>query len=747
MRVKSEVAPDCRKYPQVRCAQTARSAYQFFCWIGLCAVANALACLIAKAADDPPAPVATVEAIVVTARKLSVETLIDRKVYSITSDARSTFGTLSDVLSVIPSVDVDPDGTVSLRGDTSVLILIDGKPSTQLSGSSAGDNLQSIPAKDIERIEVLTTPPAQFKADGAAGVINIITRKKRPEGVSGSVQGSLGSGGRSVAGVDGGYSSETLTASVTAGYRQDYRERLIQSDVTARDPTTALPVDARSSTNERVRRAVPTVGLSAEYALNDRQSVSGSAKWADRGGLRTYSQLNESSTPFGVVTNSSRRLSAGHDPETDYDQKLGFTQKLGSPGETLDFSLHRSTSRQREHYDYINDSFLPPSATFYDNLTFHEDHGTTEFGADYALPVSKTRSMKLGYAFEQDDYRFGNVGNTVVPLTGAQVIDANLSNDFKFRRQINAAYASYQTSMGTWTWLSGLRAELTRNDAQQLTDNISNTGSYFRIYPSLHVDRSLSDESTLSFGASRRVTRPDPDNLNPYVDHEYTPNLRAGNPNLRPQDTQSYEVGYGFEGQGLSYGLTAYYRRNRDSVTDLTEYLGNGLSLTTKTNLPRNDSAGLEFSSNGRIVPKLTYSLSGNLFYGQIDATALGVSGLQSTIGLNAKLKLDYRPTAADSAQVTVTRTDKRLTPQGYVSAINIVNLGYKRQLKTDLTLVTTVSDIFDGQRFQRFSTSPTFTQDYRRTVRGRVLYVGFVYSFGITRKDKQPNFEYDQSG
>jgi len=136
-------------------------------------------------------------------------------------------------------------------------------------------------------------------------------------------------------------------------------------------------------------------------------------------------------------------------------------------------------------------------------------------------------------------------------------------NDFKFRQQINAAYASYQTSIGDWTWLGGLRAELTRTDAQQLTGNISNTGSYFEFYPSLHVDRSLSDESTLSFGASRRVTRPDPDNLNPYVDHEYTPNLRAGNPYLRPQYTQSYEVGYGFEGRGLSFGLTGYYRLNR----------------------------------------------------------------------------------------------------------------------------------------------------------------------------------------
>ena len=687
------------------------------------------------------------QSIVVTAHKLAVETLIDRKVYSVTDDVQASFGTLSDVLGAIPSVDVDPDGNVSLRGDSNVLILIDGKPSTQFSGSAAGDNLQSIPARDIERIEVITTPPAQFKAEGAAGVINIITRKKRPQGVAGSVQGSLGSGGRSVVGANASYSSGPLTASATAGFRHDYRQRLLESNVQAPDPTTAQVLDSNSSLNERVRRQAPTAGLSTEYALNDRQSVSGSLTWMKRGGLRTYTQLNESSPPSGMLTSSSQRVSSGHDPETDYDERLGFTRRLGRAGGELDLSLHRSTSHQREHYDYTNDSFIPPAARYYNNLSFREDHETTELGADYTLPFSKARSLKLGYAFEQDDYRFANAGNNVDPVSGAQVPDPNITNDFKFRQQINAGYASYQASIGVWNWLAGLRAELTRTDAQQLTDNISNSGSYFRVYPSLHADRSVSDETTLSFGASARVSRPDPSNLNPYVDHEYTPNLRAGNANLRPQYTQSYEIGYGFEGPGLVYQLTGYYRRNRDSVTDVTEYLGNGFSLTTKTNLPRNDSAGLEITSNGHIVPQLAYSLSGNLFYSQIDATALGVPGLKSTTGVNAKLRLDYRPTSDDSAQLIVTRTDKRLTPQGYVSAINIVSVGYKRQMKPDLTGIITVSDLFNGQRFERFESTPTFTGDYLRTVRGRVLYVGVIYSFGSTKKEKEANFDYDQGG
>ena len=717
-------------------------------WIALLAIGATAACPVSEAAGEPPAaPVDSLEAIVVKSEKLAVESLIDRKVYTVTQDAQGTFGTLSDILSNIPSVDVDPTGIVSLRGDTKVLILIDGKPSSQFAGSSAGDNLQSIPAKDIERIEVLTTPPVQFKADGGAGVINIITRKKHQAGTTGSLQASAGSGGRYVLGADGSYSAGSLTASASAGYRQDYRERRIQSGVVAPDPATGQLSDSRNAISERIRREVPTVKLSAAYALNDQQSISGSASWADRGGLRTYTQFTDSSAPNGMIANSARRLSSGHDPETDYDEKLAFAQKLGTAGETLDFSLHRSTSHQHEHYDYTNDVFVPPSATFYNNLSFHEDHGTTEFGADYSLPISKSRSLKLGYAFEQDDYRFGNVGENIDPLTGVPVIDPTLTNQFKFRQVIHAAYASYQAGIGAWTWLGGLRAEEVHTDAQQLTNGISTATSYFQIYPSLHAQRSFSDHTTLSFGGSRRVSRPDPSYLNPYVDHEYTPNMNAGNPDLRPQYSQSYEVGYGYEGRARSYSLTGYYRLNRDTVTDVTEYLADGLSLTTKTNLPRDKSAGMEFSANGRLVQKVTYGISANFFYSQIDATALGIAGLQSTTGLNAKAKLDYRPTDAHSLQIALTRTDKRLTPQGYVSAIDLVNLGYKYQLKADLTSVVTVTDLFNGQRFHRFSSSPAFTQDYQRFVFGRILYLGLVYSFGSTHKDQQPGFEYDPPG
>ena len=197
------------------------------------------------------------ETVVVQGQKLNVETKIDRKIYSVPEDAQSALGTLSDILNVIPSVDVDPDGNVSLRGDSNVLVLIDGKPATQLQGANAGDVLQSIPASEIERIEILTTPPAQFKAEGAAGVINIITRKRAAkESASASLTGSLGSGGRWLVGGNGNYGRKQFTASVNAGFREDYRERTIESVVTGPDPTTGQALESES----HVQRAIAERG-------------------------------------------------------------------------------------------------------------------------------------------------------------------------------------------------------------------------------------------------------------------------------------------------------------------------------------------------------------------------------------------------------------------------------------------------------------------------------------------------------
>jgi outer membrane receptor protein involved in Fe transport len=710
------------------------------------ATALSLVSPIALAADGdstPAAPASSVQSVVVTARKLNVETLIDRKVYTVEADLQSAFGTVSDVLTAIPSVDVDVDGGVTLRGDGNVLILIDGKPSPLFSGPSAGDNLQSIPSKDIERIEVITVPPAQFKAEGTAGVINIILRHPRVDGTAGTVQGSLGSGGRSLVGGSLSYGKGPLSLGLTGTYRQDFKRRVSRNDMISVDPATGAQVDHVTTFNEFVRRANPPLELTARYVLDERRLLTASVSRTGRAGLRTYTEGNLTEAESGTLLESHGRTSAGHDRERIVDTRVGYTERLARPGESLEISLHHSAATETEHYDYANFSILPAAPEWFNNFGFHDEHGGSEASIDWIRPASKALTLKLGASVEQNDFLYRAASFNVDPTSGIAIEDLSARNDFRYWQQVGAGYATLQGSAGAWSWLGGARLEYTRDEGRQLVQSLATLRHDLRLYPSLHVERSVSPTSTISLGASRRVTRPDPESLNPYVDREYTPTLLSGNPLLRPQLTWSYEIGYGYDGGARSASLTGYYRQNQDMATDILEDLGNGFTLRTRANLPRNDSAGIEFSTSGELVPRLHYMLSGNAFYAEIDGAALGTPGLRTTTGVNAKLKLDWH-VAGGAAQLSFNRNDHRLTAQGQVGAVNVVNLGFRRPVGAQLTAVATLSDALNGQHFEIWSSTPTFQSHFIRWVHGQVLFVGLIHAFGSAGKEKASGFEYD---
>jgi outer membrane receptor protein involved in Fe transport len=686
---------------------------------------------------------AMVPEVVVAGRKLDVETRIDRKIYSVESDLQSTFGSAADVLSAIPSVEVDAEGVVALRGDTSVLILVDGRPLAQLSGTLAGQALQQIPAEDIERIEVMTNPPAQFKVDGAAGVINIITRKSHRAGLAGQLNAGVGNDGRYAVASSGSYGAGGLRLGGVLSLRRDERQRQTISDVAAPDGAGEGDVFSHNDLNEHIAREIPYAKFTADYATDSGQTVGLSVDRGARTGNRfsTDSAVSEQ-PPIGLLSDSERD-GVGHEASMSSDQRLQFEQQLAHPDEHVSVLLHHSVWHDRERYDYSNDYLLPPASPDFDDLILTQSQESSEIAVDYLRPFSKTQSLGLGYDFQQDEATYGNQGNNIDPTTGQSVPDPATTNTFEYVQQVNALYGTYQFGSGAWSYLAGLRAEQTREDARPLTTGTSIERSYFRLYPDLHVNRQLSDSATLAFSASRRITRPDPSALNPYVDSTDIQNLRSGDPYLRPQDTQSYELGCDVNLPHLSYDVTGYYRRNRDAVTDLTQSLGNDVVLTTKANLPSSDSAGLELTSNGQLRSKISYALSANLFYSQIDASGLGATGLQSAVGVNAKASIDYRPTPADTAQIAVTRSDKRLTPQGYIDAVNQVNVGYRHELRAGFTAVATISDLFNGQLYRRHVTSPDLSDLYQRRVTGRVVYLGFVFRFGSRKKPAANDFDY----
>jgi outer membrane receptor protein involved in Fe transport len=705
----------------------------------------------ARAQAGPPAPRAarpatSVEEVVVTAQAPPTQALIDRKVYTVAGDLQATSGSAAEILNTVPSVAVDADGNVSLRGDSNVTVLVDGKPSAQFSGASRGLSLLQFPASDIERVEVLTNPPAQFKAEGSGGVINIVTKKTRKAGLSGGAQLSVGDKRRYVFGLTGNYNAGKLKLSGGIGLRQDAKERQTTSQRAALDPASNQIVQSQQSIDEHFRRLSPQAKGSLDYELNDRQSFGASFSHRELTGVRYFDQHDTSGPPTASPASISDRHSDGHEWSVDASQGVHFEQKLWRPQETLSLALQRSVDRERERYAYRNTFDLPVADPTFDDLHLSHDLVKTEFSADYDLPMANDREVKFGYDLEDDRNAFDNVGDNVDPVTGAPVVNPAVTNHFRYRQRVNAAYGEYQTPIGRWQLDAGLRVESADASTLQITGNVPGGRRDSGVYPSLHLDHSIGDDGKLSASVSRRITRPDPEALNPFADHQDTHNLRAGNPNLAPEDTWSYELGYNTTANAITYGATVYYRSDRNSVTDIIQPISADVVLVTKTNLPKSRSAGVEFTANGKLTPELSYNLSGNLFSTQIDATTLGAPGLKSTTGLNLKASFDWRPTKADTAQVSFTRQDKRLTPQGYVSAINLLNLGYKRELRPDLSLVVTVSDVLDGQRLRRIVTTSQLQDTYERHQIGRIAYFGLVYTFGGPKKAKGSGFEYDSN-
>ena len=679
-----------------------------------------------------------------TAERSAIQTMVDRKVYRVGQDLQAVSGAASDVLSQLPSVDVDVDGNVSLRGDSSVTILVDGKRSAAFAGSNRGLALQQLPASEIDRVEVLTNPPAEFRAEGSGGVINIVTKKAKKPGLSGGTQLSVGGRGRVSASANAAYVNGPLKLNGSVSVRREYRERRTSDARTVTDPALGPPVASSQFVDAWFHRYSPSGRAELEYAVGDWGTLTVSANRRDLTGNRYFDQVDASGAPGAAPSRVSLRHSDGHEWNAEGGEGLSYEQKLWRPGETLTLRVDRSIEHEREGYRYTNTFTLPAGAATFDRLHLSHDLESVESGLDYVLPSGPERQFKAGVSLQEDRNKFDDLAQTVDPATGALLINPNATYDYRFHQRIVAAYGQGQATLGPWKIQTGVRWEGTQVSAQQLGGAPASGRRYSGIYPSLNAERDLSDSTRLFFSASRRLNRPDPEILNPFVDRQDTHNLRAGNPNLRPEDITSAEMGWSQVGQGWTRGLTAYLRSYRDSITNVVTPVAPDVLLSSVANLDKRKAAGLELQATGKIVPQLSYNVSADVFWQQIDGRSLGVNASQATAGVNGKASLEWRPSVADLAQLSISRTDRRLTPQGFLSPINIINFGYRRQLSGNLAAVLTLSDAFDGQRFRRVTATPLVQDVYQREQRGRIVYLGLTWTFNGAKK-KGPAFEFEQ--
>ncbi len=681
--------------------------------------------------------------VVVTGKRPTVINKVDRKVYRTDGDLQATTGSVADVLGNIPSVEIDPDGNVSLRGNDTVTILVDGKPSSQMQGTARGPALQSLSAADIEQIEVITSPSAEFKPDGTGGIINIVTKKSRKKQASGLLLANLGTGGRYNANVSGSYNSGPFHLSSGIGVRHDSRPRSSDTDTT----TLATSLGAGAGTShahqdQREDSNRSSGNTEVQYVPNDKATLGVSLDYSARSNRHSNEEHSFSS---GASASSFDRNGRGSGSETNQEVALSYEQKMAREGEVLSFDLRAGQEAESGITDYTTLYSKPSASSALERRAGRQSEGVSEFTAAYVRPLASSSTVKLGYDVEYDQNAFDNTVAQAGSLSDPLVVNHAFDNQFRYRQTIHAAYATYDKKLGKLELLAGLRLEQVNVFTLQNISGDTSRQSYGTVYPTLNVSYALSDSDTLTGGFSKRVRRRDAEDLNPYINASDPNNLRQGNPQLKPELTNSLELGYRHDADGRSWQLTGYYRKSRNGDTELLKVISSDVVLITEANLPSSQSGGLEFIASGKLLPKLSYAVSGNAFYNQVNAQALGVGGTRSAMSLNIKGSMNYQPTTLDRWQVSINGNGKRLTSQGYVLPVTTVNLGYRHQLSEKIALVGTVSDLFNGQHQRRLYQTPAFSGIYQRRQSGQTAYVGLTYVFGVAKKSKDGDFSYDQ--
>ena len=698
----------------------------------------------ASAAKKPPAASKTVEEVTVTgASSQGFRSSIDRRSYGVVNDLAATTGTISDALKNIPSVEVDVQGNVSLRGDTNVTILVDGKPSALFRGQSAAQALQSLPADSVERVEVITNPSAEFSPDGSAGIINLVMKKTRRAGRSGSVRYNTGTAGRRNGGVSGAYNANKLTLSADAGFRHDPQHSVNTDDRSQFDGTGNL--------------------LETTHQVNDNRGVLD--QWNARAGLdydvtakdRLSAEVhaNQTALDFHVLEQLTGFSATGAENEVFNqvglfknvrDNRGGQMSWRRSYGVEDDVSINASheTTNERDETGFTGVTSLPALPDSYFDIRSHNTLTLTDVRVDYRHPMPDESRLKAGYDLRIDDNAYNNVA-----LTGASAasdsLDPTQTNLFIYKQTINSAYVTYQRPFGSFTVLGGLRLEDVQLDLNQVTGAVTHDSNAFSAYPTLHLGYHLSDDQQLTLSYSRRISRPNPADLNPFRVEQDSFNYRQGNPDLKPQQTDSFEAGYQYRAGGTFYLATAYYRQSDHDFTDVVTDLGNGVLLDTKANLASSKHAGLELVANGHLTKDLTYNASTNIYYAEIDSGevtvpgAIGVLPTRSAVEGGGRFSLNWQATPTDSFQASGQMNARRLTPQGYVDPRFLTVAGYRHKFSDKLAAVVTVQDVFDTFRSRSIIDTPQLHDVSVGRGRIRAAYVGLAWSFGSPPKRPQP--------
>ncbi|MCE1166285.1 MAG: TonB-dependent receptor [Bacteroidetes bacterium] len=695
--------------------------------------------------------ITSTQVIEVTAEKDFMETSIDKKVFNIEQSLITQGGTATDVLKTIPSVTVDADGNVSLRGNSNVKFLVDGRPSGMI-GTDPTNALQQISANTIERVEVIDNPSAKYDPDGTSGIINIIMKKTEEAGYNGNVSVNAGTKDKYNTSLNLNYKNKNLNVYGSYNFRLFNMHGNGNTFRQNNFGDSTFYFDQNSLQHFNMQGNMGTLGFDYSLSNNDKISLSGTYNNRQRSIDQTlhFNQLDGGMSLTSLYDRNNYEKHTGN----GLDVTLSYDHKFSIPKEDLSAAVYYSSNKDDEVLNANQQNYdlggNPLGNPILQNTYTNGKYQLGSFQLDYYYPLGDVKGdsrIEVGYKGTlrntSSDFRSENYDYVL----GAFVTENNLTNNFQYKEQIHSFYGLYANGYKDFKYQLGIRLEEALTKPELLSANQNYDNNYFSFFPSFYLSQKFATTNELQLNYSRRINRPNLYMLNPFIDYSDPYNLRQGNPYLKPEYVNSFQFSYIKYLSFASVTGSLFYKQINDMMSRIVTVYPDGVSLTSFQNLNNAKSYGAELTTSGH--PFKWWNFNADLTYFRMIISGNDNAALNNdNYSYTAKLMNNFSIAGLFDLQVSYNYQGPTVLAQGRMDPIQSFDIAIKKDILNGRgSLGFRVSDLFNQQRYVSETSGPGFVQDMTRVRDSRAAFLTFSYRFGTDgkqqpKKDKPKNNE-----
>lgn len=678
------------------------------------------------------------EEVTVQGQRELIEERVDRTIYKAENDKTVAGGDATDVLRRVPMLSVDLDGNVSMRGSSNITVLIDNRPSA-IAASSITDALRQIPADEIKEVEVITSPSARFDAEGTSGVINIVTKKNNLEGMTVSINSGAGLRGSNL-GLNGGARIGKFGFSLggfgRAGYNTlgsfDNTQTLLGADG-------GQTVIAQSADTER-NFMFGRYNFGIDYEINKYNFLTGSANFGIRNSRNYQNDFLTQTFVAGDLVNSALRQTDTKDKSNSIDVSLNYTRTFEKKGKEVSFlTLY---SRNNRENSFVNSLFNEDFQTIDSRLRNDNPSRNEEFTAqlDFVTPMGVDGQQILEYGAKNilrkaySDFAYFRAEG--VDGDYIELVDPSLSNEFSYDQNVSAAYVSYTFNfLKNYTLKPGFRYEYTTISADFANELTVEIPSYGSLIPSLNASRKLKNGNMIKAAYNRRLQRPSLRFLNPNIEASNPLQVTQGNPELDPEFTDNYELGYSTFIKGTMLNFTTFYRNTTGSIQAVRSVLDDDVIYTTFENIGQEQAIGTNIFANVNINNKFSLNGGIDLFYTMLDN---GLSDPQTAAQnegwvVSGRMFGNYSLPKNWQVQLFTFARGKRVQLQGTSGGFAAYGLNLNKQFQEKRGSIGFGVENFLAKEFivRNETITPTIIQNSTTALRNMNFKINFSYRIG----------------